>query len=427
MNFDPAARLSMPEMPVHVGLAESPPAISEKAPTPEMEQTAAIKIQRAWKKSRQKMDFSGRFGAWYKEHHNNYIAPVCLPGNIDFCLESGKLMPEEMIFRKKRALEYELGRNTSKIVDVRDLSEFLLEMIKEMPQKLAWRQITGKGYQDPHCQTYPFKWKEYFQEQQKIQNELEEKLNAHDKELLDKDPEKIYELQNLSRIKMKQWVPEPCCTGKGPATEVLKYMQFMPEKNKLYEHHLEILRDELITLEASKRDEILNNLEDLNCFSTDLLGIFSEYLNSEKSIYKILAEHYKNLIASGVKPGEAYWKCMSAKNFEINQNTIKTSIHADINHVYWDHGDVFVLRGNGSDIPSHVSDEEATLLSPIENDGEFYCLDLKRDDTIILGPREKLEKYKKEYGDRIVYLEELTARQRNMLHLPKQFEPVSKQ
>ena len=86
-----------------------------------------------------------------------------------------------------------------------------------------------------------------------------------------------------------------------------------------------------------------------------------------------------------------------------------------------------VLRGNGSAIPSYVKDKEATLLTPIENEGEFLCLDLKRDDTIIIGPREKLEKYKKEYGDRIVYLEELTARQRNMLHLPKKYEPATKQ
>lgn len=90
-------------------------------PSPEMEQ-AATKIQKTWKKYSKKMDFSGRFGAWYKQYHEDFVAHAIFhPMNQQLALETGKVMPKEMIFRKMRVVEYESGGmyGSRTIVDVR--------------------------------------------------------------------------------------------------------------------------------------------------------------------------------------------------------------------------------------------------------------------------------------------------------------------
>jgi hypothetical protein len=368
-------------------------AIALEAPQQKNMSQAASKIQHAWKLCRKKMDFSGRFGAWYKEHHEDYIAhAIWHPMNIQIAFETGKIMPKEMIFRKIRKVEYEAGEEygSRKIVDVTSFSDMRLEAIKQMPSDLAWyvrREERDPKYTRHPCQSYPFNWEEFLQAQRKAIADKKKSISSmkdHDDEEFWKSVSEAMFLESTVKL------PE---AGSNRHHQVENLFKKFLRKEYLREYHLMILRDEL--------------------------------QDPKDRIDRILAQHYKNLIASGKKEPEAHDECLVAREIVTFPNKLDAKIHAGKNRIYWSYGDVVVLRGKGSAVTgAMISSYQAILLAPHQNGGEFFCLDLKREDTIILGPKEKLEKFKKEYGDRIVYIEELTPRQRNLMCVPKKLDPI---
>lgn len=95
-----------------------------------------------------------------------------------------------------------------------------------------------------------------------------------------------------------------------------------------------------------------------------------------------------------------------------------------INDIFWDYGKVVILMGGDrSKVRKTLDNREALMNSPIAGD-DFYSINLKTtDNLLILGPRKDLEAYKKDYGDRIVYIEDLSAAQMDALQVPKQLRP----
>ncbi len=107
---------------------------------------------------------------------------------------------------------------------------------------------------------------------------------------------------------------------------------------------------------------------------------------------------------------------------------ILPDIRATSNRVDWQYGEVVILKGVKE--KSIIGDQhnvsiknEVSLLYPFQNGGKFLGLPLNNSDTIILGPREVLSRYKSQYSN-ICYVEELSPHQKKHLEIPTSSKSV---
>ncbi len=94
---------------------------------------------------------------------------------------------------------------------------------------------------------------------------------------------------------------------------------------------------------------------------------------------------------------------------EIDRSALCSSVRAVYNGINWQYGDVIVLSGNPEKIVSAFNfsndnrkkdaklenGQDVFLLEPFENGGEFFSLDLKQEDKIVLCPRAVITKHNK--------------------------------
>lgn len=143
-----------------------------------------------------------------------------------------------------------------------------MQKIKQLKPRICWSIKTYTGSKDHPCKTYPFKWEEFRQEQQKIKKELKSKISKGEVTWDDSLLETIYNIESSLTV------PEALCTGDSTVNTLV---QQLPRLGPFSEHHLQVLRD--------------------------------EQLDFEQRIDRILAQHYKNLLASGKTSKEAYDIC----------------------------------------------------------------------------------------------------------------------
>lgn len=141
--------------------------------------------------------------------------------------------------------------------------------------------------------------------------------------------------------------------GEKAFLEVFDKMKGHPDFENLREYHVQVLRDEL----------------------------------AGRPLDRIMTKFYKQLKDYEYIEESCTEKLYAARALAIQQSPLSPEIRAGKNCIYWGFGDVVVLRGNGSSITSYTHNSEAFLLDPARNNGEFFCLDLVRDDTLILARR----------------------------------------
>jgi hypothetical protein len=99
---------------------------------------------------------------------------------------------------------------------------------------------------------------------------------------------------------------------------------------------------------------------------------------------------------------------------------LNPEIRMSENQILWPYGDVVILKSKENTAVNFTDERhEAYLQSPIGGE-DFYTINLKEsNDLIILGPKAVLEPFKAEYGNKIVYIEDLSLEQRKLLKVPK--------
>lgn len=88
--------------------------------------------------------------------------------------------------------------------------------------------------------------------------------------------------------------------------------------------------------------------------------------------------------------------------------------------IFWQYGDVVILKGEGEKHIVNKLGSEAVMHSPHHTpDGEFFVIDLQEEDVLILGPRAKLEPFQEKYKDKLVFIEDLSIEQLDKLKVPQ--------
>jgi len=113
------------------------------------------------------------------------------------------------------------------------------------------------------------------------------------------------------------------------------------------------------------------------------------------------------LLAEPQLAGNFLYNLEQYRNELFSQNTSNLTTQCSLSYydLKQDYTDaVLVLKGNANPLSKIGSSRycayKKEIMSPIENNGNFYLFDLYQEDTIIIGPRYKLEPYvKKEVND----------------------------
>jgi len=129
----------------------------------------------------------------------------------------------------------------------------------------------------------------------------------------------------------------------------------------------------------------------------------------ENPIDKRLAQVWNAKRKEGGDNRKLFLELINFRALEIYKNCVLDQVRVTYQKINWTYGDVIVLRGNCEKILSTLckcdSDtnknkqeseiqffkgQELYLLHPIENNGDFFALDMTQEDTIIIGPKKEL-------------------------------------
>lgn len=169
-----------------------------------------------------------------------------------------------------------------------------------------------------------------------------------------------------------------------------------------------------------------------------LKKLYPSIPNNKGDIDKYLAKKTEKIISNESLPkekkDEAIQQLRSARNFLLSKvggtsYKLNAEIRFSPNKIYWGYGDVVIVKGvgNESDRKRFIDqDFKSEVLTPdtISNKGEYFQVDLKNEDNlIILGPKDMLKDHKELYGDRLVFIEDLTEEQWDLLKIPERLRP----
>lgn len=347
-------------------------------------ESAARLFQTLWKKCKGKPDYNGPLGGWLKHYQKDFVAHAIWKTNVNKVLDSGAVKPAEQVFKEAGEVEYEAGA-TYGTRDVESMGKLSHDQVKALPYKNCGFTISVNG-------------------------------------------KEVSEYPNLATL-----IP--------PKTELrlisLKEIRQMEAEGISEEEITRICdeREELVVNSRPKRVELyltmssvfeVNDYANINGFRRSHVQLLRDKL-SPVHVDDLLARHYEYLLATGSTKKTAFDKCYQLRDGVIACNKRNPEIRAGQSEIWWSYGDVVVLRGHGKEITGSES-EEAILLTPFQNKGKYFNLELAREDTCILGPKAILEPFKKSHPEyNIVYIEEMTPRQKNILRLPWRLDAVGQQ
>lgn len=165
-------------------------------------------------------------------------------------------------------------------------------------------------------------------------------------------------------------------------------------------------------IRAKLNDVIKPMTEKYQCTEREIIIAFDEGQELEKR----LDTYLRKKMRKGV-----YEDDLTKLRSEIlKQRKLNPEIRMMQNAIAWAYGEVVFLFGNEEkNIRTVCSTGEATMRSPLAGEA-FHSFSLEdNSDVLILGPRNQLQPFKDKYGDKIVYLEDLTYSQKKFFNVPK--------
>lgn len=341
-------------------------------------------------------------GDWLSKFKDNYLAHAIFT-KANNVLEDGVLKPAEMILRENASVEFEMGttygqRGTTQLPKLNDND---LKKLESVLFSDADAQRLAEISKDPSLDSGKAKYKE-FSRLRKETNQLDEiadpvgaaemrgKFLKASKSL--NDPDVTLYLESVA-LKRKQ--------------QGLRALFTMKDKTSLF---LTGPRQD-VSAKIDAREVIEQLAKKYKCNERDVLIAFDQRQPIEKQIDPYLRKKF----GKGIYPQNMLANIRSdvLRNSKLNQE-----IRMSEDTIFWSYGNVVILMGGDKSVVRERAGNEALLDSPIKSD-DFYSINLKTtDNVLILGPRKELEAFKADYGDRIVYIEDLSPAQRKSLDVP---------
>lgn len=303
---------------------------------------SARRIQRFWRRWN---DYSGPFGEWYRKHRDNYVGhAINSTRSLEPIFKEGRVVPSELLWRQKKAFEYEGGPSFGDRLEFSSEDFNLTKIEKEVAALPTTRQRLTVL---PHNIIFG---------------------------------EGNFKFWDMARGLVKK---------------------LRAEYPGIDQQTISLLRDEL-SLPEDRIDHLITVL-------------------------------FESLVKQGQKKEDAALRCHSIRELIVPASKLNFSVYCGRNCIYWGYGEVAVLRGNGSSVSSILWQTEENLKSytqvclkaTYENNGQFFCMDLAQEDTLILGPRATLRPFRARFPQyRFLYIEELTSRQRRQLDVPSYLQAI---
>ena len=330
---------------------------------------------------------------WLSQFKNDYLAHA-MGTNTAKILDGGILKPAEMLLREGIDVEYEKGasngdRGTTRLPK---LTPEDLQSLQDVLFSNADQARLNEILNDPQFESGKTKYKA---------------LSKTRKELNEWDSIPRSELKEMDKLSKDEELKL-----------YLEYTTLSRKQNGLRAFF--ILKNKTSGIRWVKLDsktnmqtmDILNQLSTkYNCTSGEILTAFDQSRPQETRIDTYLRQKFNDKKYSQDELAEI-------RSYVLRTKKLNQEIRMSMDKIFWSYGNAVVLLGGDK---SHVrvrSGNEAILHTPIANK-DFYTIDLKNTkNLLILGPKRELESYKIEYGDRIVYIEDLSSTQKEELGVP---------
>lgn len=337
---------------------------------------------------------SDQLNSWLHAHKNEFIAYSVTDKSIDTILSASQVKPQEQQIRDINLLTEEQVQSGSEIT--KKVSCFIAR-IKRENKTFAPIVAIGTGATISFLQAYQLGFVNEdvldILAQNKPDSMIRKLSNGHEillKRAREGNPFNAYDVV-LSGV---SWG---------------KYDYNDTERLTSYTFHEQVAID---SLAAEPIDVRLSKIWDT----------YKELCNKPRLFHELLS----------FRERELYYSC--------NGKELTTTFNA----IPWNHGEVFILRGNPRDILSvsnqtkHRMDfdskseriltkgEGVNLLCPFENKGKALVLALSQVDTIVLGPQAILEPYASSFHERNICFctfEAMTSAQLDLLEMPLNLRP----
>lgn len=348
-------------------------------------------------------------GDWLSQFQDNFLAHAVY-AQANSVLQAGSLKPAEMILREGAEVEFEQGTQGSQRGRVRlptlaqedmvalqkalfsDKDQSRLDEILRDQTTLATGKAKYKEFSALRKELHATKPKSRF-EAPRLDDNKTERLYTLAEAIEDKTDAEINLYLEYTELQRKR--------------EGLRALLRMKDKTSVPQSY----PNEDFTTKFAASDLIRSLAEKYNCAERDILIAFDLAQPQEKRIDTYLRKKFNKGI---------YGQNILAQLREdvLRIQKLNQEIRMSINDIYWAYGDVVILMGGDKSKVRKELGSEAMMDSPITGD-DFYSINLKTtNNLLILGPRKDLEAFKKDYGDRIVYIEDLSLAQMDALKVP---------
>ena len=354
-------------------------------------------------------------GDWLSQFQGDFLAHAVY-AKKESVLQDGVLKPAEMILREGKKVEFEQGSSAGSRGDVQlpkldqkdmdDLQQALFS--KENESRL---QVIESKENEEILAAGKAKYKEFSALRKELHaakpitrfaaptldEEKMERLRTLGAAIEDDDNEdyaKIHLYLEYATLKRKQNGLRALLTMKNK-TSIEKTPPRVDDSTR---------SSALIYFLAKKYD----------CSERDILVAFDLAQPKEKQLDYYLRGKYK-------KEGHSQNILAELRSNVLKLQKLNQEIRISQNEIYWEYGNVVILIGGIGEDQSKVRKSlgtEMLMNSPIVSD-DFYSINLKNtDNLLILGPKKDLEAFKENYGDRIVYIEDLSLAEMDTLGVP---------
>lgn len=361
-------------------------------------------------------------GDWLSRFQEDFLAHAVYE-KVESVLQGEMLKPAEMILREGVKVEYEQG-SCARQRGYSQLPKLSQEDMDQLQQAFFSRENESRLeeiLEDPETlNNGKVKYKRF----SKLRNEWQ---NAVPKSFSEPktlgDDAKMQELEMLYKH-----------VTEGTDAEINLYLEYVTLQRKknglrallMMKNKASVKKTypgEDFDTKFSARELIISLSQKYKCAQRDILIAFDQAQPEEKQLDFYLRNKFKK---RGNQNPLAAQKCLAnLRSTVLRLDKLNQEIRMSQNEIYWGYGDVVILMAKDQSKIRESIETEILMNSPIVDDG-FYSINLKNtDNLLILGPRRRLEAFKESYGDRIVYIEDLSLAQMDVLKVPDELRKFS--
>lgn len=335
---------------------------------------------------------------WLLAYGESWIAHAVWPNNVDLLVRTGRLRSAEDILRTTGKVSYEKGdcHDQRGTLDITKTLEYYrakppkvsyqIEILNDMPLKEACKQgfldiaqILSLMSLDEAAELELFTYRQLKANMIPGYEEDQSPLNKEAFASLSEEEKQSY------FVKLKDGKNYPIILTPDSPTEDIDKYTFKIKGLPALKCHL----PRGIALEAT---QVATDCVALEPIDKKLAKVWNSY-----NEYTTFTEVKKRI--------EFLCELLTYRQREILPTKLSIEIWAVYCSIKWNYGSVVILRGNPENIISLVNFENKSnivlerlqavqLLMPFENNGEFFSLDLKQEDTIVIGPAAILDPYR---------------------------------